>query len=549
MEVHHTGLVEARADAAAVVLPSGEVVVFGGASNHSSATNTASSIHVVGGLRTDPVAALMPTPRAGLRAVLSEGKVFLIGGADASGSPLASVDVYDPATRTFSTSTKRLHEPRISPAVLEDVPSNRIYFAGGGQGPSDSIEVWSRQPFERLGLITGVPGGLRERPQLARAGSNRLYLHGDRAQPGVWIHLDDGRAAQVEHDLAVGGVALSSPYDVDAVLISGGRNRYGHSLRGKLQVLRADAAGDALREETDYGFSRSTEGATVLAAPEGIYTFGGTFGKERHPVDASEVVGPTGHRFLPPLIDATEGMIALRLEAHTILLIGGRGADGRPSHALLLIAPIGFMASVDGAFEAATAARAFSQGLDTELTATRAARDSALAALARLEAERRVAEGNLARLVADRTQLADAIVAARRGVAAIKAESAGLEGRLPGLSARVAQLQQRGASAQAQLGTAVAARNAAQQRLSASQASLASAQAHVRGLSGQIGAVNASIGNTQRSIAGLNAQIAARPTFQIGAVTNLAAPRPAQATGLRRTLLTSGGVGINRPTP
>jgi serine/threonine protein kinase len=83
----------------------------------------------------------LPTPRYGLACAVVADKLYAIGGhASGTGPPLATVEIYDPVTDTWSTGPKLLTQRRNHAAVAVGMT---IYVLGGddGQGPIDSIEA------------------------------------------------------------------------------------------------------------------------------------------------------------------------------------------------------------------------------------------------------------------------------------------------------------------------------------------------------------------------------------------------------------------------
>src|SRR5207253_803669 len=74
------------------------------------------------------------TPRADHAAVrLADGRVLVVGGLDTERNPLASAELFDPATGQWS-SAGSLTSGRVRPlaALLND---GRVLVAGGGTGP------------------------------------------------------------------------------------------------------------------------------------------------------------------------------------------------------------------------------------------------------------------------------------------------------------------------------------------------------------------------------------------------------------------------------
>lgn len=71
----------------------------------------------------------MPTPRAGLAAVVLDGQVYTLGGRDGHGEVLDAVEAYDPATDTWTTALPALHRARYNAAAV--VWQDQILVIGG----------------------------------------------------------------------------------------------------------------------------------------------------------------------------------------------------------------------------------------------------------------------------------------------------------------------------------------------------------------------------------------------------------------------------------
>src|SRR5437868_4466609 len=88
--------------------------------------------------------AAMPTPRSGLAAATgADGRIYAIGGADASGNPLATVEAYNPTTNTWTTAAN-LNTPRSGLAAVEGT-DGRIYVIGGmaASGLTNLVEAYN----------------------------------------------------------------------------------------------------------------------------------------------------------------------------------------------------------------------------------------------------------------------------------------------------------------------------------------------------------------------------------------------------------------------
>src|SRR5438445_11518917 len=72
----------------------------------------------------------MPPPRSELAAAVgADSRIFAIGGADASGNPLGTVEAYNPTTNAWATAAS-LTTPRSGLAVAAG-SDGRIYAIGG----------------------------------------------------------------------------------------------------------------------------------------------------------------------------------------------------------------------------------------------------------------------------------------------------------------------------------------------------------------------------------------------------------------------------------
>ncbi|MDA2932434.1 hypothetical protein MYX19_04685 [Nitrospinae bacterium AH-259-F20] len=81
----------------------------------------------------------MPTPRSNLAAGVINGKLYVVGG---SGSILDTVEVYDPATDTWSTETSMpTPRQRLAAAVI----AGKLYAVGGDDagGTLDTLEIFT----------------------------------------------------------------------------------------------------------------------------------------------------------------------------------------------------------------------------------------------------------------------------------------------------------------------------------------------------------------------------------------------------------------------
>jgi len=140
----------ARQQATATLLPDGKVLIAGGfdvngmalASTelYDPATNTfapPAGTAKMNATRVDATATLLPN-----------GKVLIAGGFDINETPLASTELYDPATNTFAAATPSMHTTHAS-ATATLLPNGKVLIAGGyalrstgGFKPTNSTELY-----------------------------------------------------------------------------------------------------------------------------------------------------------------------------------------------------------------------------------------------------------------------------------------------------------------------------------------------------------------------------------------------------------------------
>jgi len=134
-----------RLGAAAVRLPNGRVLVVGGEDDSHQAIELAEVFHPATG-RWFPTEEAMGTPRVNPTAtLLQNGKVLVVGGysIDSASMPLATAEIYDPATDTFSPTTGSMAVARRNhtATLLND---GRVLVAGGYNG--DGVDATTVNP-------------------------------------------------------------------------------------------------------------------------------------------------------------------------------------------------------------------------------------------------------------------------------------------------------------------------------------------------------------------------------------------------------------------
>ena len=127
------GLATARYMNAATLLPSGKVLVAGGMNDSSSGGHVASAEVYDPATNTWSAAGSLATARCSYTAtLLPNGKVLVAGGHN--GSALASAEFYDPGTNTWSAAASLSTARYWHTATL--LASGKVLVAGGDNGPS-----------------------------------------------------------------------------------------------------------------------------------------------------------------------------------------------------------------------------------------------------------------------------------------------------------------------------------------------------------------------------------------------------------------------------
>src|SRR5438132_583553 len=113
--------------------------------------------------------AAMPTPRSGLAAATgADGRIYAIGGANASGTALATVEAYNPATNTWATIAS-LNTARSGLAAAEGSDGRILAFGGKSTSALTNV-VEAFTPGSRRwtaaatlptprSMLAGAPGG------------------------------------------------------------------------------------------------------------------------------------------------------------------------------------------------------------------------------------------------------------------------------------------------------------------------------------------------------------------------------------------------------
>jgi N-acetylneuraminic acid mutarotase len=289
------------------------------------------------------VRAPMPTIRQELSAVTLGGEIYVVGGMDGNGSPLARVEAYDPATNTWEAKAP-LPAPRhhVAIATLE----GKLY-AIGGVGTTvptwvAAREVYEYDPFEDTWReVTTMPSSRIE--QVAIGLQGRIHVIGGRqGSDRVVTHEAYDPVSDSWTTLAPARVPLShsAVTVMDArIYVVGGRDL--KFVEGTYEVVNS-------RHLQEYNPASNTwrtlklmptaRGGLAAAVLEGmLYVFGGeNLGTQDTPAtvyDATEVYDPATSSWvsLAPMLTPRHGMGAAAVEGVIYVIGGGTQAAIAPS--------------------------------------------------------------------------------------------------------------------------------------------------------------------------------------------------------------------------
>jgi N-acetylneuraminic acid mutarotase len=123
----------------------------------------------------------MPTARDHLAAVVFQGKLWAIGGRTSFvGTQFANVEIYDPATNTWSTGTPL---PTARGGLAAAVLGDRVYVFGG-EAP---LRIFSANEMYEVAATRWIGKEPMRTPRHgigAATVGNRIYVPGGGTQPG-----------------------------------------------------------------------------------------------------------------------------------------------------------------------------------------------------------------------------------------------------------------------------------------------------------------------------------------------------------------------------
>jgi hypothetical protein len=218
-----------RMDATATLLANGKILIAGGSTFASSYTRDAfasAELYDPTSSKFTPTGA-MTTARAGATAtLLHDGRVLIAGGLGcrtrpcspenvygAGGGELASAELYDPRTGTFSR-TGSMSTPRAG-ATATLLPDGRVLLAAGAKSLATELYDPTTGKFTRAGSVLAYYGSVTS----VLLPSGKVLLVGP-AMGGPSAELDDpttGRSTPISLELPSGVLASAQSIGVEEV--------------------------------------------------------------------------------------------------------------------------------------------------------------------------------------------------------------------------------------------------------------------------------------------------------------------------------------------
>jgi hypothetical protein len=304
--------------------------VIGGADSSGAPIGTAELYDPATDSYTD-VADALPTPVSSHTATLLEnGTVLVTGGVDSSGAPVAAAQLFDPETQTFaaiaSMQTARVGH---TATVLSD---GRVLIAGGADasGPVASLEIFDPTTSAFSALAPGL--GIARKDHTATLLSDKTVLiaggsDGTNALASAEVFSpEDGTVTAVGSLATARSNASSAPLIDGSVIIIGGSDSAGADL-DTAEIYNASAQTFSAVPST-LAAARSHHAGVSLPNNWSVLVAGGTSGGTA--IDSAELYSPFAGVFqnLGPM-SSPRGFFATNPLASVLsgLLLASGGAD------------------------------------------------------------------------------------------------------------------------------------------------------------------------------------------------------------------------------
>jgi hypothetical protein len=292
----------------ATLLASGKVLIAGG-------SGLASTELFDPGTGTFSAGADMGSARSGHTAtLLNNGKVLIAGGQDATGVNVATAELYDPAAGTFSSTGSMTTGREFPTATL--LADGRVLVTGGYIGPGATATATAEVYDPTAGMFSpvGDMGTDRSAHTAALLGDGRVLIAGGTTAEA---ELFDPKSNKFS---ATGQLQVARSYPTATVLASGKVLVAGGGATGELYDPASGTFSDAGSMETPH----INHTATLLSNGK-VLVAGGS-----GPISAAELFDPASVNFTrtADLTTPRAWHTATRLTNGHVLVTGGASTDG-----------------------------------------------------------------------------------------------------------------------------------------------------------------------------------------------------------------------------
>jgi len=272
----------------------------------------------------------MVQPRTGAAAVvLSDGKILIAGGTDGNGIPLASTEVFDPATGQFSEGAT-MTVPRASHAAIV-LASGDVLVTGGltsGGGYSDTAEIFNAQTQSWTLLETSLGSGLAGHAMASLPDGNVVIVGGESTTGPVLtlvlFKTSDNSISPIGSLMTGRTNAVAAATPDGRVLIAGGTDINGAVLSStEIFVYNADTMSGTVSAGPNMTFPRTN--ATATTTYDGVAVIGGSNGSVD--IGSAEIFSQwtNAFRVVSGATPRSSHIAAFLPKNGSILAIGGTG--------------------------------------------------------------------------------------------------------------------------------------------------------------------------------------------------------------------------------
>jgi hypothetical protein len=306
----------------ATLLANGKVLFVGGGTNEAWLYDQATGF--------SPTGSMSVIRQSHTATLLYDGKVLVAGGFDGSQS-LASLELYDPSSGTFSPSGAALGTSRSYHAAAR-LPNGKVLVAGGVSIPSGMparvAEIYDPVSDQIGHTVLAV--ALRDRPFAAALANGTVLLAGGSPSSAETYYPVDPPFAIAGFEAA--GTMRTPRWDHTAAPLPDGRILVTAGLTlGNAPVATAEVY-DAVTSTFAYTGSLGTArwGHTATALPDGRIFVAGGWADVSTCLDSADVYDPVSGAFTPtgPMSVGRCGHTATLLRNGKVLIVGGLGSPG-----------------------------------------------------------------------------------------------------------------------------------------------------------------------------------------------------------------------------